>query len=292
MSLQKRVLGKTGEAISIIGLGSGTFGFGRIAHEAGVGIVRHAYERGITYFDTAHFYESERMVGDGLKGVRDMVFLTTKSTKRNRKAAEADLELSLKQLKTDHVDLWLMHCVNTIADVDAVTGPGGALEAAVYAREKGLIRFIGISGHSRPNVLAYALDRFPLDVVMPAMGMIDTLVTSPETFLLPAAERANAGVVAMKVLGDARLAMQLGSAIRYPLGIGAHTAVVGLGSVDQVDQAVAAVEDYQPLSASELESLRTLAQTQVGDREKQPYWLNDSQVIAFAPEWKGSKVAL
>lgn len=286
-ALPTRVLGKTGAQVSVIGLGTGAFGFGKVSQADGVAIVRRALELGVTYFDTAHYYETELIVGEGLEGSRDRVFLATKTTKRNGRTAAEDLQLSLKQLRTDHVDLWLMHCVNTIADVDALVGPGGALQYALEAKREGLVRAIGMSGHTRPNVLAYAIERFPLDVVMPAMGMIDSIVTSPEKYLLPQAKDAGCGVVAMKVLGNAALAAESALAIRHSLALGADTAVVGVQSPAEVEKAVAAAAKLGPLTADENERLLALARKAVANREGLPFWLTDAQVLAFKPDWRG-----
>jgi len=290
MALPTRILGKTGAAVSVIGLGSGAFGFGKVPHEQGVAIVRRALELGITYFDTAHFYESELMVGEGLEGNRDRVFLATKVTKRNRQAAAADLDLSLRQLRTDYLDLWLMHTINTIGDLDAVTGPGGALEAALEGQRAGKVRFIGISGHARPNILALALERFPFDVVMSALSVADTMVSGPQHFLLPAAQKAGCGIVAMKVLGDSQLVEHHSAAIRFALGLGAHTAVVGVQSVAELEQAAAVGAGPLELSEAERDALLQYARLKVSQSECPFGWMGDSQVVSYQPGWVGAKV--
>jgi len=287
VQIEHRILGKTGVRVSVIGLGTGAFGFGKLERGVGAGIVRRALELGITYLDTAHYYETELMVGDGIAGERERVFVATKTAKRNRRTAEEDLKLSLKQLGTDYVDLWLMHCVNTIADVDALIAPGGPLDLASEAKRAGQVRFIGMTGHARPNVLAYALERYPLDVVMPALGMIDTLVTGPEHSLLPAVRRLDCGLVAMKVLGNGALAGEHSAAIRHALELGAHTAVVGVQSEAEVEQAAAVGVAPLPLNPDERRRLAALAGRQVARREGCPFWPGDTQVIALEPGWKG-----
>lgn len=290
MALQTRVLGKTGRAVTVFGLGTGAFGFSKVPHEAGVGFVRRALDLGVTYFDTAHYYESELMVGEGLEGRRSGVFLTTKTIKRNRDAAWRDLEKSLRDLRTDHVDLLIQHCVNAAGDVDAILSPGGSVEALVEAKRQGLAKFIGISGHARPNVLADAIERGPFDVVMPALGIMDTMVTSPEKYLLPAVQRTGVGLVAMKVLGSGRLAKHGNLAIRYALGLGAHTAVVGIESLEQLELAVENAQNPAPLSEVELATLTAAARIEVVGRENPPYWLTDHEVLAYKEGWVGAKL--
>ncbi len=117
--------------------------------------MRHAYDLGLNYFDCAHSYwdgHSEEVYGDVLSDVRKNVFLTTKCIKRTRKEAEDELHISLRALKTDHVDLWQMHAIQKQADVDRIFGLGGAIEAFEAARKAGKCRFFGFTGHHDPKV--------------------------------------------------------------------------------------------------------------------------------------------
>jgi aryl-alcohol dehydrogenase-like predicted oxidoreductase len=292
--LPTRILGKTGARVSVLGLGAGAIGFGVVSHEEGIGVVRRCLELGVTYFDTAHHYGSEPIVGDGLKGYRDGVFLVTKTVKRNRAAAAGDIAQSLRELKTDRIDLLLMHCVNTIGDLDAVLAPNGSLAAALDAQRAGAVQFIGISGHARPNILALALERYPFDVVFPALGVMDSLVTAPQEFIVPAARRHNAGLVGMKVLGAGRMIEHAELAIRFTLDLGAQCAVVGVKSVAEVDRAIGAVAGgVKPLSDTERATLLAAARKEVvgtGGGEGLPWWLGDSEVIALRSDWVGAAV--
>lgn len=274
--------------MTILGIGTGVLGFGRVTDEFALSVMSRAFDLGVRYFDTAHHYQSEALVGRALDGRRDDVFLTTKTAKRNYKLAWSDIRQSLRDLRTDHVDLLLMHCVNTVADLDAILNGDGSVKAALEAQRDGLVRRIGLSGHSRPSVLAMALERFAFDAVMPALGAIDAVTTGPDLCLMPVARRAGTGVVAMKVVGNGYLAPLLESAISYPLDVGAHVAVVGMKSISDVEQAVAAAKKAHPLSQSERSALMALATQAVNDREKIPYWLNDAEVIAAKPGWIGA----
>lgn len=289
MALPTRVLGKTGAAVSIVGLGTGAFGFGKVPHEYGVSIVRRALELGITFFDTAHHYESELMVGEGLAGNRDGAFVMTKTVKRNRAGAWSDIQTSLRQLRTDRIDLLMLHCVNTLGDLDAVTSDGGSLEALVEAKKQGIVRFVGITGHARPNILALALDRYPFDAVMPALGVMDSLVTAPQVFLLPKVRETGCGLVAMKVLGNGALAAHESQAIRFALGLGAHVVSVGVKKVEEVEQMVAAVANPGPLSTDEESTLLAAARDLVQGRDNEAYWFNDPEVTAYKRGWVGAK---
>ena len=163
-TLEKRALGRTGEKLSIIGFGGIVVMDSESSHANRV--VAEAFERGINYFDVAPSYgNAQDRLGSALKPYRDRVFLACKTLERSKDGAERELQDSLKKLETDHVDLYQLHALSKMEDLDQAAGPGGALETFVAAREKGLIRFIGFSAHSEEVALA-ALDRFPFDSVL------------------------------------------------------------------------------------------------------------------------------
>jgi aryl-alcohol dehydrogenase-like predicted oxidoreductase len=131
-------------------------------------IVGDALSQGINYFDVAPFYgsgEAEQKMGKALGTHREQVFLACKTLERSAKAARAELEHSLRELRTDHFDLYQFHAVSDLQDVEEIFAPGGAMEAFVKAREKGKIRYIGFSAHSVEAALAM-LDRFPFDSIL------------------------------------------------------------------------------------------------------------------------------
>src|ERR1043165_3254374 len=146
-----RTLGRTGEKITCIGMGGARFHL--IPFEEGTALVRRAYDLGITYFDMARSYfdgHAEEVYGAAIPPFRKHIFLTTKSGQRTRKGAEADLETSLRLMKTDYVDLWQMHGVNSKEDIARILAPGGALGAFEAAKKAGKCRFIGVTGHADP----------------------------------------------------------------------------------------------------------------------------------------------
>jgi len=157
-SIPRRELGGTGEMLSVIGFG------GMVVKDAtdseAVERVTSAMDRGVNYFDVAPIYgNAQEKLGIALKGRRDQVFLACKTNKRTKDEAAAQLEESLRLLKTDHVDLYQLHSMTTNEDVEAAFGPDGAIEAFVEAKKKGQVRFIGFSAHSDQAAMA-CMDRF------------------------------------------------------------------------------------------------------------------------------------
>ena len=152
--MEERPFGKTGEKFSIL-----SFGAQRVVDDHGcsekeaIEIINHALDNGIRYFDTAWLYsngQSEERVGKVARQRRDEMWIATKTIARDSDGARKQLEESLKRLQTDWVDEWRMHDIYSFEELDKITAPGGAVEAAVRAVEEGMVRYISISGHSNP----------------------------------------------------------------------------------------------------------------------------------------------
>jgi len=162
--MEKRLLGRTGERISIVGFGGGVV-MDETPQDASR-LVSKAIDRGINYFDVAPSYgNAEERLGPALKPYRQSVFLACKTEKHTAKEAMEDLHGSLRRLHTDHVDLYQFHAVNTRAQVEQIVGPNGAMEAFLEARDSGLIRYVGFSSHSEEAALLL-LDRFAFDSIL------------------------------------------------------------------------------------------------------------------------------
>ncbi|MGB9900592.1 MAG: aldo/keto reductase [Pseudothermotoga sp.] len=162
--MEKRVLGRTGERLSVVGFG------GIVVMNESVDsakrIVARAVERGINYFDVAPSYgDAEEKLGPALEPYRDQVFLACKTMERTKEGAWRELNESLKRLRTDHLDLYQFHAVTTLDEVEAIFSPNGAMETFLKAREEGLIRYIGFSAHSEEAALAM-LEKFDFDTVL------------------------------------------------------------------------------------------------------------------------------
>jgi aryl-alcohol dehydrogenase-like predicted oxidoreductase len=162
--IEKRSLGRTGEMLSMIGFG------GIVVKDAtpedASKLVNLAIDSGINYFDVAPSYgDAEIKLGPALEPFRKNVFLACKTGKRTRQEARTELEQSLKNLRTDHFDLYQLHAVTTLDDVDTILGPGGAIETFIEARKEGKVRFIGFSAHSVEAAMAL-MNRFDFDTIL------------------------------------------------------------------------------------------------------------------------------
>ena len=211
-------------------------------------------ERGIRYFDTAWIYsqgQSEQRVGLVAKYRRKEMWIATKTWDTTRDGARRQLEEGLARLQTGHVDEWRLHNVYDMARLDAMMGTGGALEAAIQAREEGLVRFISISGHSNPQVQVEALRRFPFVTALVAVSVLDHLIYSFAEEFLPVALHSGVGVVGMKIFGLRALSHVAGRALRYALALPLTTVIVGCSTMEQLVADLAVAEDFQPMTGPE-----------------------------------------
>jgi aryl-alcohol dehydrogenase-like predicted oxidoreductase len=259
MPLPQRVLGSTGIEVTILGLGGEgvlrTFGYDQEAQA----MIAAALEAGIIYFETARAYSgSEVYLGKALQGRRGEIFLTSKSHGRTREEAEEHLATTLRNLQTDHLDLWQIHDVRTKSDLAALTAPGGGLEAFRWAKEEGYARFIGVTGHHDPDILRQALDLYEFDTVLLPVNPAEPRSRS----FLPLAREAldrGLGVIGMKVLARG-LITQIELApvrdyVHYALSQPVSLVVIGCDTPEHVRELVAAVQEFQPLPKEEQERL-------------------------------------
>jgi uncharacterized protein len=250
--MEQRTFGKTGEKFSILSFGGQRIvdGHGCSEDEA-VKMLNYAIDHGIRYYDTAWLYsagQSEERIGKVARYRRKEMWIATKARARDKDGARKQLEESLRRLQTDHVDEWRMHDVWSMRELDAIIGPGGALEAALQAHKEGLVRYIGISGHSNPAVQIEALNRFPFDSVLCAMSVLDRFILSFADEFLPVAKAKGTAVIGMKIMGLGRLAHIYDKALRYAFGLPIDTAIIGMESMEQLQKNLTVAENYQPLS--------------------------------------------
>lgn len=196
--LARRPLGRTGETLSIIGLGG--MALAREPQEEVNRIVREAFESGVNYFDVAPTYgNAQDVLGPALKPYRKKSFLACKTQARDRKGAEDELHASLEKLMTDHVDLYQFHALNNAEDIEKILGPDGAMETFLKAREDGKIRFIGFSAHSSEAAVE-AMSRFDFDTVLFPINYVCVFNAGFGPAVIKKAREKKMGILAIKAM--------------------------------------------------------------------------------------------
>ncbi len=284
LGLPRRNLGRTGHLVSLLSLG----GQGALEHAnneaVAVPIIERALDLGINYIDTSSIYGgerrwSERYIGAVMKRRRREVFLASKTKERSRDGSLRMLEQSFKLLQTDQLDLWQLHDVGTMHDVDEICAKDGAMEALLQAKEQKLVRFIGVTGHHRPEAIMEMLRRFPFDANLIALNAADTYHHSFMRELLPMAVEQQLGIIAMKVVSRGRLldswtapsmeqqknswegsgaiaaspgTLSLREALHYVYSLPVSTAVIGVDTIAQLEENVRLTTEFTPLSEKQM----------------------------------------
>ena len=197
--MEKRKLGRTGERLSMVGFG-GILVMNEEPETAKQLVAEAVEERGINYFDVAPSYgNAEERLGPALEPYRDSVFLACKTGEREAKGAEEELHQSLKRLRTDHFDLYQLHGVSNMEDVEKIMGSGGALETFVKAREQGLVRHLGFSAHSEEAALAL-MDQFAFDTILFPFNWVCWHQGNFGHRVLAKAQEKGLGILALKTM--------------------------------------------------------------------------------------------
>jgi len=256
--LPTRILGRTGYAVSILGFGGASIGLGmtRPNRKEAVAIVNRAIDLGITYIDTASSYgDSEEKIGEVMRTRRKEVVLATKTLKRSKQESAKEIRESLRRLRTDYLDIIQIHAVNDVATLEEVLREDGAVAAAEEAQKAGLARFIGITGHRQPEVIAEALKRYPFATCLIPLSAADHQLYDFESVVFPIAKERNVGVIGMKVLADGRMTANVPVYIRYTLSLTITTAIIGMRSLKEVEQNCAVARTHTPMTRKQVEDL-------------------------------------
>ncbi len=262
-----RELGTTGERVSAIGMGGFHLGKGEDA-AAMIALARKGIDSGLTFMDNCWDYNdgiSEVRVGQALKdGYRQKVFQMTKIDGRTKAEYNKQLEQSLGRLQTDMIDLVQFHEVIRLDDPDRIFAAGGAIEAAVAARDAGKIRYIGFTGHKDPLVHLRMFEvaekhGFHFDTVQMPINVMDAHFRSFQHEVMPVAKKQGTGVLAMKTFGDHYIldsgTVQPIDALHYSLTLPVSVVITGIDSDKILDQALTAVKTFQPMSETQIATL-------------------------------------
>ena len=263
--MKYRSLGRTGEAVSLVGMGGYHLAKpGGMTSDEAVRVVHAGLDAGINFCDNCWDYnggESEVRLGRALSqgGYRDKTFLMTKIDGRTAKAAAGQIETSLSRLRTDHIDLVQFHEIIRMDDPERVFAAGGALEAALRAREQGKLRYIGFTGHQSPAIHAHmfavaAAHRFRFDSVQMPLNVMDAHFDSFEHTVVPIALARGTGILGMKAFGDNFIlksnVMPPVQMLQYPMGLPISVQITGIDSMAILQQALDAVHSFTPPDAA------------------------------------------
>ncbi len=276
--IPQRALGKSGKKVSIVCFPG--LALHKCEQPEGTEALHKAFDNGITHFDVAPAYGKDGIcevkMGIGMEGIpRDKYFLSCKTKERGAEGAKRKLERSLKRLKTDHFDLYQLHCLKRPDEVEKAFGPGGAMETIFKAQEEGKIGLIGFSAHTTKGALA-AMKKFRFDTVMFPINFVELFTIGYGKAVLDLAEEQGVPVLAIKAMSRGRwpegvevtrkwwyrsveTESEVSMAIRYALSQSTVKTIVPPSFFDLVDKAVVAARDYTPITASEEEELRKIA---------------------------------
>lgn len=261
--LPTRTLGKTGVAVPLIVFGGGSRFCAVTDPEESAAILEMALDNGLYYWDTAHDYAYEGVISEERYGLlikdrRDEVFLSSKVSERTYDGAMRHLEESLGRLQTDHLDLYQIHAVSSLDDVDAIGAENGVLRALHQLKEEGVTRFIGYSGHSSAEALAEMARRYDFDTMLMALNHYGGGESDRQGRAIPEAANKGMGVLAMKVIRPRETVETVTAAelIRYALSLEHVTAtVIGTDSRDVLTQNIELLKGFERLSPGEMERI-------------------------------------
>jgi aryl-alcohol dehydrogenase-like predicted oxidoreductase len=278
-AMPTRNLGRTGYRVGIFSLGGQSAVEKPRNFDVAVPLIERALDLGVNYIDTSARYGgserwSEQYIGRVMKSRRREVFLATKTHDRTLDGSFRLLEKSLELLQTDHIDLWQIHNLSRMGQVDEIFAKGGAVEALVKAKEQKIVRSIGVTGHADPDVLMEAIRRFDFDAILMAVNAADPHHLSFTEKLLPMAVEKEMAIIGMKIPARGRLlsgwtptddgrraqdkgpgVLSMSEAMRYGLSLPVSTVIVGCDSTSQLEDNVRIARGFTPLSEAQMTAL-------------------------------------
>lgn len=298
-----RVLGRTGERVSAIGLGGWHLGFEKLDEELSIRIVRSAIDRGINFMDNSWDYNdgaSEIRMGRALHdGYRDRAFLMTKIDGRSKREATRQLDESLRRLQTDRVDLVQHHEILRYEDPHRIFAEDGANAALVEARQAGKLRYIGFTGHKDPRIHLYMLEvarghGFTFDTVQMPLNVMDAHYRSFEELVLPELVKQDIGVLGMKSLANGIIlrsnTVTAIECLHYALNLPTSVVITGVDSMEILDQAFTAARTFRSMSEADVQALLKKTAKAASSGEFEPFKTTSVfDATAQNPEWLGEE---
>jgi len=295
-----RTLGHSGEKVSLIGLGGYHLGKQSDEQES-IRIVRSGLDSGVNFLDNCWDYNggvSEERMGKALRdGYRQKAFLMTKIDGQTKKAAEQQLEESLRRLQTDHIDLLQFHEVIRDTDPARIFGVGGSLEAAQAAKKAGKIRYIGFTGHKNPDIHLKMLEtafahNFTFDSVQMPLNVMDAHFDSFEKKVLPVLVKYNIGVLGMKPMGDSIILKSKTASpvecLHYAMNLPTSVVITGCDSMQILQQALDAARSFKPMSKDEVAELLAKTSSAASKGEFEQYKTTHNFDGTYQnPQWLG-----
>jgi aryl-alcohol dehydrogenase-like predicted oxidoreductase len=296
----KRTLGRSGEKVSMVGIGGYHLGMQSDEQES-IRIIRTAIDSGINFMDNCWDYnggQSEIRMGKALRdGYRQKAFLMTKIDGQTKAAAAQQLDESLRRLQTDHIDLLQFHEVIRDGDPARIFSEGGGMETVLAAKKAGKVRYIGFTGHKSPDIHIKMLETafahgFTFDAVQMPLNLMDAHFESFEKKVLPILVKHEIGVLGMKPLGDKQILQSKTAApvecLHYAMNLPTSVVITGCDSMEILQQAIDAAHSFKPLGAIEVSTL--LAKTApVADKGEYERYKTSNQFdgTIHNPQWLG-----
>ncbi|MFC1639769.1 aldo/keto reductase [Gemmatimonadota bacterium] len=261
--MPERPLGNTGHNVRLFSLGGQATIEQPDTDAESEAIINRAIDLGVNYIDTAAAYGqgiSQRYIGRVMATRRDEVFLATKTHRRSFDESMQLLEESLESLQTDHLDLWQLHNITRIEQLDQIFADDGAIHALQRARDEGVVKHLGITGHANPDVLMEGLRRFEFDTILMALNPADKYHRPFMDGLLPEANRRQMGVIAMKIPARGRIFREGGltsmaESLRWTMSQPISTVIVGCDNVQQLEENISVAAEFQPLNSSQMAAI-------------------------------------
>lgn len=261
--MPERALGKTGHNVRLFSLGGQATIEKEGTLDESVAIINRAIDLGVNYLDTAASYGrgiSQKYFGEVMPTRRNEVFLATKTHNPTRDGSFELLEQSLESLGTDHLDLWQMHNVRSMEDLERRFGDDGSIHALREAKEQGIVKNVGITGHADPDVLIEGINRFDFDTILMALNPADKYHRPFMDKLLPLANKKGMGVIAMKIPARSRIFKEGGltsmrEALNWTFSQPISTVIVGCDNVAQLEENISVAAEFQPLNSAQMAAI-------------------------------------